>query len=72
MRWHTATTHSSKIAPKVTIETMPNPAHPSEIKIDFGGLGVYLSKQEAADLCIAIDAAIVRDAALANGEPDER
>jgi len=54
MRWHTGTTHTSKTAPKVTVETPPNPACPSEVKIDFRGLGVYLSLEEATALANAL------------------
>ena len=71
MRWHTGTTHTSEIPPKVTIQKYGNPTIAAEIKIDFRGLGVYLSKQEASDLAMAIDHALFNDQ-LANGEPDER
>ena len=48
MRWETGLSHRSDIAPAVTVAEREGAA--TEVKIDFRGLGVYLSTVEAARL----------------------
>lgn len=58
MRWQTGQSYQSEIPPLVTTATRHGEWEPSEIKIDFRGLGVYLSTAEAVALADALHQAV--------------
>lgn len=50
MRFQTGVSATVSRRPKVTTITFPNPTTPPEVRIDVGGLGMWFSEAEAADL----------------------
>lgn len=47
MRFHTGVTATRTTPPTITTFQPPNPAHPPELHISFGGLSVWLTMDEA-------------------------